>query len=229
MGREQGALVPRSNFELPPITDLHDPRLPKAFKSWTEFSLNHAQQLSKIGTMQPRQVVSLAQELSSTLSKAIGVENERSDFSLISEEKVVQLTNIIVGEGNRVIFMRHGEQSPPEWIFSLADPALRKIRMMRDPFNRQDLLTNSGLVDVFVTALALLYVQALTGKRPQIFSSENIRAKEVAYIISTIISGSVVSTLEGLNCITYKDEIDQPPVTEEDLLTDLPSGVMPGS
>lgn len=227
MGKEQGTPVSDFIIDLPPIADLHDPRLPRAFRGWTDFCLNHAQQLSEIGVMQPRQVVSLAQELSSTISKAIGIGSERSGFSPISEEKVVHLTDIISGVGNRIIFMRHGEQSPPEWVSSLADPALQKIRMMRDPFNRQDLLTNSSLIDVFVTALALRYVQALTGKRTRIFSSENLRAKEAAYIISTVISGSAVPTLEGLNCIIYKDEIDQPPVTEEDLLTDLPSGMMP--
>lgn len=228
MGKEQDTRVSSSVIDLPSIAiaDLHDPRLPRAFRGWTDFCLNHTQ-LSEIGVMQPRQVVSLAQELSSTINKAIGIRSEGSDVSPISEEKVVHLTDIISGVGNRVIFMRHGEQSPPEWVSSLADSALQKIRMMRNPFNRQDLLTNDSLVDVFVTALALLHVQVLTGKRTRILSSENLRAKEAAYIISTVISGSSVATLEGLNCIIYKDEIDQPPVTEEDLLTDLPSGTMP--
>lgn len=229
MGREQDTLVSGSIINLPPLVDLHDPRLPGAFKGWTDFSLNHARQLSGIGIMKPRQVVDLAQEFSGTISKAIGVGIERSGLASISEDKLVQLTNIVSGTGNRVIFMRHGEQSPPEWISSLANPALQKIRMMRDLFNRQDFLTNNGLIDVFVTALALLHVQTSTGKRTRIYSSENIRAKKTAYIISTVISGSTVSTLEGLNCVTYKDEVDQPPVTEEDLLTDLPLGTMPWS
>lgn len=227
MGREQDTLISGSIINLPPLADLHDPRLPRAFKGWTEFSLNHAQQLSEIGIMKPRQVVDLAQEFSSTISKAIGVGIERSGLASISENKLVQLTDIVSGTGNRVIFMRHGEQSPPEWISSLTNPVLKKIRMMRDPFNRQDLLTNNGLVDVFVTALALLHVQVLTGRRTRIFSSENVRAKEAAYIISVVIPGSVVSPLEGLNCIIYKDEIDHPPVTEEDLMNDLPLGTMP--
>lgn len=228
MGREQGTLVSRLIINLPSLADLHDPRLPRAFKGWNEFNSNHAQQLNQIGVMKPGQVVALAQELSSLICQAIGVGEERSSsLSSISEEKVVQLTDIISGVGNRVIFMRHGEQSPPEWISSLTNPALQKIRMMRDPFNRQDLLTNSSLVDAFVTALALLHVQAFTGRRTRVFSSENVRAKEAAYIISVVIPGSVVAPLEGLNCIIYKDEIDQPPVTEEDLLTDLPSGMMP--
>lgn len=227
MGKERDTPVASSIFDLPPIADLHDPRLPRAFNSWTQFRLNHAQQIEEIGLLQPVEVASLAQELSSSISKAIGVGNGRSSFSSISEEKVVRLTDIISGEGNRVIFMRHGQQSPPEWISSLTDPALQKIRMMRDPFNRQDLLTNNGLIDVFVTALTLLHVQVSTGKRTRIFSSENVRAKEAAYIISTVNSSATPSILEGLNCITYKDEIDQPPVTEEDLLADLPSGMLP--
>lgn len=227
MGKEQGTPVSDSIIDLPPIADLTDPRLPRAFKGWTQFSQNHSQQIEKISSLQSAEVVSLARELSSTISKVIGVGTERSSINPISEEKILQLTDIISGVGNRVIFMRHGEQSPPEWISSLADPALQKIRMMREPFNRQDLLTNNSLVDVFVTALALLHVRVLTGKRTRIFSSENLRAKEAAYIISTVISGFSIATLEGLSCITYKDEIDQPPVTEEDLLTDLPSGMMP--
>lgn len=227
MGKEQDTPVSDSIIDLPLIADLTDPRLPRAFKGWTQFSQNHSQQIEKIGSLQPAEVVSLARELSSTISNVIGVGIERSNVNPIIEEKVLQLTDIISGVGNRVIFMRHGEQSPPEWISALADPALQKIRMMRDPFNRQDLLTNTGLVDVFVTALALRHVQALTGKRTRIFSSENLRAKEAAYIISTVIPGSALSTLEGLNCITYKDEVDQLPITEEDLLIDLPSGMMP--
>ncbi len=227
MGIEQGTAVSGSIFELPPIADLTDPRLPRAFKGWNQFRLNHAQQIEEIGSIQPMEVVSLARELSSTISKAIGVGAEKDGFSAISEEKMLQLTNIVSGKGNRIVFMRHGEQSPPEWISLLSNPALRKIRMMQDPFNRQDLLTNNGLIDVFVTALALLHVQVATGKRTRIFSSENLRAKEAAYIISIVIPGSGLAILEGLNCITYKNELDQPPVTEEQLLTDLPSGMMP--
>lgn len=225
MGIEQGTPVSRSIIELPRIADLPDPRLPRAFNSWIRFSQEHSQQIEGIGLLQPAEVVSLAGELSSEISRAIGT--ERGSTGSISEEKLVQLANVVEGKGNRVIFMRHGEQSPPEWVSSLASPALRKIRMMQDPFNRKDLLTNNGLVDVFATALALLYVQATTGRRTRIFSSENFRAKEAAYIISVVMSGSTVSTLEGLNCVTYKDETDQPPVTEEDLLIDLPSGMMP--
>ena len=227
MGKEQGTPVSGSIIDLSPIADLTDPRLPRAFKGWTQFRLNHAQEISQIGLLQPRQVVSLAQELSSTINGAIGVGTENSGFNIVSEEKVRKLTDAVSGEGNRVVFMRHGKQSPPEWISSLANPALQKIRMMRNPFNGRDLLTNNSLVDVFATALVLLHVQALTGRRTRIFSSENLRAKEAAYIISTVISGSLVSTLEGLSCIAYKDEVDQPPVTEEDLLIDLPLGTMP--
>lgn len=227
MGIER--VVPVSNYfiDLSARVDLPDPRLPRAFNSWIQFSQNHGQQIEKIGLLKPQEVVFLAQELSSSISNAIGIGVPSGSLSPVSEQKIVQLTDRISGTGNRIIFMRHGEQSPPEWIFSLTNPALQKIRMMRNPFNMQDLLTNNGLVDVFVTALALLHVQSTTGKRTRIFSSENLRAKEAAYIISTVISGSTVSALEGLNCITYKDEIDQPPVTEEDLLTDLPLGMMP--
>lgn len=227
MGIERVAPVSNYFIDLSARVDLPDPRLPRAFNSWIQFSQNNSQQIEKIGLLQPKEVVSLAHELWGAISKAIGVEAFTAPFSSISEDKLVQLTDSVAGMGNRIIFMKHGEQSPPEWIYSLTNPALQKIRMMRNPFNKQDFLTNNGLVDVFVTALALLHVQMATGKRVRIFSSENLRAKEAAYAISTIISGSTVSTLEGLNCITYKDEIDQPPITEEDLLNDLPLGIMP--
>ncbi len=225
MGIEQGTPASGSIIELPPIADLTDPRLPRAFNSWIQFSQGRCQQVGRIDLLQPAEVVSLAGELSNTISRAIGV--DRNSSGSISEDKLVQLVDIVSGTGNRVIFMRHGEQSPPEWVSSLVNPALRKIRMMQDPFNRQDLLTNNGLVDVFVTALALLYVQASTGRRTRIFSSENLRAKEAAYIISVVMSSSRVSMLEGLNCITYRDETDDPPLAIEQLLEELPSGAIP--
>lgn len=227
MGKEQGTDVSGSIIDTPPIADLTDPRLPRTFKAWNHFKNTHIVQIERIGSLKAKEVVILAEDLSATMSEVIGIGNETTKFTPASEERIVRLKEIISGEGNRVIFMRHGEQSPPEWISSLPNPALRKIRMMQDPFNRQDLLTNNGLVDVFVTGLVLLFVSKAAGKRTRIFSSENLRAKEVAYIFSTIIPASGLSTLEGLSCITYKDEAEQPPVSEEMLLTDLPSGLMP--
>lgn len=226
MGIEQGTPVSDFDIDLFLNKDLTDPRLPRAFKGWNQFSQHHHQQIERIGTLHPVEVISLSKELAGTIGKTIGIDAESYKLSL-SEKKIVKLIDVISGHGNRVIFMRHPEQSPPEWISSLSNPALRKIRMMQDPFNRQDLLSNNGLVDVFVTALALLHVRDATGKTTRIFSSENLRAKEAAYIFSIVIPGSGLATLEGLNCITYKNEMDQPPMTDEDLLADLPSGMMP--
>lgn len=226
MGKEQGTFVSGSIIDLPPVAGLTDPRLPRAFRGWTQFCQDHSQQIGRIGMMHPSEVISLAEELAITVGKTVGIDAEGYRLNL-GEQKIVKLTDIISGEGNRVIFMRHAEQSPPEWISSLSDPVLRKIRMMQDPFNRQDLVANNGLIDVFVTALVLLHARDATGRRTRIFSSENLRAKEAAYIISVVIPGSGLATLEGLNCITYKNEMDQPPLTDEELLADLPSGMMP--
>lgn len=223
MGIEQGAPVAGLVIDLPPNIDLPDLRLPRAFRVWTDFRLIHSQQVASIGSLQPRAVVRLLGGLSDSIGQEIGV----GAGSEVSEDKIIQLTNIISGQGNRVIFMRHGEQKPPDWIDSIPDPKLRKIRMMQDPFNREDLLTDRGLQDVFVTAFALFYVAQATGKRVHIFSSENTRAKEVAEIVQVIVPDSTLAIHDGLNCITYKDENDQPPAKAEELLEALPLGFMP--
>lgn len=190
-----------------------DLRLPRAFKAWTDFKTDHLQQIGRIGTLPLVEVVSLADTLSISTH--------------IDKEKVAQLKEFISGDGNRIVFMRHGEHGSPEWISSIPDPALRKIRMMQNPLNREDSLTNKGLVDVFGTAFILLYIQEVIGKKVSVLSSENRRAKEAAEIIATVIPNTTFSTQEGLNCIIYRDENDNPPVTLEQLLEDLPSGTMP--
>lgn len=223
MGIEQGTPVVGSSPDLPSNIDIPDLRLPRAFRVWADFSITHSQQIASMGSLQPREVVRLLGGLSDSIGQEIGV----GAGSEVSEDKIIQLTNIISGQGNRVIFMRHGEQKPPDWIDSIPDPKLRKIRMMQDPFNRENLLTDRGLQDVFVTAFALFYVTQATGKRVHIFSSENTRAKEVAEIVQVIVPDSTLAIHDGLNCITYKDESDQPPIMVGDLLEALPLGTMP--
>lgn len=226
MGPEQVKLVAGFSIDLPHNIDLPDLRLPRAFKVWTDFKHDHQQQIKAIGTLQFEEVASLANELSVLMGQAVGIETKTNSGSL-NKDKISRLTESISGEGNRIIFMRHGEQSPPEWISSIPDPALKKIRMMQNPFNREDSLTNRGFVDVFTTAFGLLYLQKNTGRSLHILSSENTRAKEVAEIVSVVIPGATFATEEGLNSISYRDEYDNPPLTLEQLLAELPSGSMP--
>lgn len=227
MGIEQGTSVLDSSVKLPLNTDLIDPRLPRAFKSWTTFRTDYDQQITRIGALSLEEVASLADTLSSSISQAISIENGDDPTICISKEKVTKLNNFISGDGDRIVFMRHGEQSSPEWISSISDPVLRKIRMMQDPFNHEDLLTNKGLVDVFTTAFILLYVKEVTGRQIHVLSSEHNRALEVAEIISVVIPDSTCTTSEGLSCITYRDERDEPPVDMDELLKDIPAGFMP--
>lgn len=226
MGIEQGTPVVNSSADLPLHKDLIDLRLPRAFRAWTDFQIKHIQQIAGIGTLKLEEIVSLGDELSASISQAIGI-NAIEPTSHISRDKIIRLASSISGKGNRIIFMRHGEQSSPEWIFSIPNPGLRKIRMMQNPFNEEDLLTNRGLVDVFTTAFILLYVKETAGRKVRVLSSENKRAVEVAEIISTIIPDATYAKSEGLSCITYRDERDDPPVSLEDILADLPSGFMP--
>lgn len=227
MYQEQGTVVSSSKFESFASSDLLDLRLPRAFKAWADFRVKYNNQIESIGLLPSAEVATLAGILSNEVIGAIGINPETEGRRRISTERVTQLTNAISGPGNKIIFMRHGEQSPPEWVSSISDPRLRKIRMMQDPFNRDDLLTNRSLADTFATSFILLYVQALTGKKVHVLSSENRRAKEPAEIISTIIQGSTFSTDEGLSCATYRDENDEPPLEIEDLLVDIPQGILP--
>ena len=224
MGIEQATPVVGSIAELSSIIDLPDLRLPRVFRAWTDFINSHHQQIATLGSLSVGVVVGLAGELSNSISQVLGI---GVGDETVSEQKVAQLADAVSGEGNRVIFMRHGEQNPPDWIDSIPDPKLRKIRMMQDPFNREDLLTDRGLQDVFVTAFSLFYITRVTGRRVQIFSSENTRARKVAEIVEVTIPDSTFATHEGLNCITYKDETDQPPIMAGELLKVLPLGTMP--
>lgn len=229
MGVEQGTPVLSSSidYDLLSDVDLPDLRLPRALKVWTDFRGKYNQKIENIGVLQPEEIAFLAGELSTSIGQAIGIELENSQIKGISKERVAQLTNVVSGKGNRIIFMRHGEQSPPEWIFSISHPGLRKIRMMQDPFNREDLMTNKALVEGFITAFFILHIQEKADKRIHILSSGNMRAREIGQIISTVILGSSFSIEEGLSCITYGDERDSSPVVLEALLADLPSGIMP--
>ncbi len=228
MGIEQGTPVVGSSIESPRNIDLFDPRLPRAFKVWTDFKTRYKPQVLAIATLPLEQVIALGDELSISVGKAIGIDIITTDQPRgINKEKMVTLSESVSGDGNRVIFMRHGEQSPPEWISSIPDPTIRKIRMMQNPFNREDSLTNRGFVDVFTTAFGLLYLQKNTGRSLHIISSENARAKEVAEIVSVVIPGTTFATEEQLNSISYRDEYDDPPLTLEQLSAELPSGIMP--
>lgn len=227
MGLEQGTTVPSSGIDLLPPIDLPDLRLPRAFKAWTKFQTRYQPEIAVIKTLSPNERVALGDELSISISQAIGMEVATNQLRGLDQEKVRRLSESVSGNGNRIIFMRHGEQSPPEWISSISDPAIRKIRMMQNPFNREDSLTNRGFVDVFITAFGLLYLQETIQRRLSILSSENTRAKEIAEIVSKVIPGTTFATDERLNSIAYKDEYDDPSVTLEQLLEKLPSGVMP--
>lgn len=228
MGIEQDTIVSSgSKIDSLPLIDLPDLRLTRAFKAWTEFKIDHQPQITAIGSLAVEEIITLGDELARSMGAAIGFDGTSDQAGRIDQKKIKTLTDAVAGEGNKVVFMRHGEQSPPEWVHSISQPALRKIRMMQDPFNKDDLLTNKALVDVFLTAFGLLYVKEATGKNVHILSSENLRAKEVAEVIAVVIPDSTFATQEGLNSVVYKDERDEPPISIEDILNDLPSGFMP--
>lgn len=228
MGIEQGILVPSSNFELSPNIDFPDPRLSKTFKAWDRFKLTHPRQVASLGTLPIRHVALLAAELSKTISEAVGLSRPGTGVGVALDfKKISDLCQFLNAEGDRVMFMRHGEQNPPGRIASIEDPVIRKIRMMQNPFNSDDSLTNRGFVDVFATAFGLLYLAQATQRNVQVVSSENRRAREVGEIVVNMIPGSTFSVAEGLDSISYKDENDKPPVSLEQLMADLPTGHMP--
>jgi len=228
MGVEQNASSNRLTADLLPDSELTDIRLHRAYRAWSNFRQKHPEELSDLGNLRIKDVVFLASELGESVYQAVVADiSGGSHGNWISEEKLTQLDEVVSGDGSRIMFVRHGEQSPPEWIFSIPRPELRKIRMMQNPFNREDFITNKGIAEAFSTALTLAYVQEKNGKKTTILTSENSRAWEVANIIAVVVRGSTVSVDEGLSCITYKDERDDPTVDIEQLLEDLPSGMMP--
>lgn len=61
----------------------------------------------------------------------------------------------------------------------------------------------------------------------QVASIGSLQPRAVAEIFQAIIPDSTLVIHDGLNCITYKDENDQPPTLAEELLKALPLGIMP--
>lgn len=218
----------RQNYpEAPQTTETIDLRLFSAFKVWGEFKAQHQQELATIKSLEPHQVTSLANNLADSVYKAIGFDPGESGVSRVSKNKLTKLVNAASPQGNTTIFVRHAEQSPPEWVFSIPRQDIRKIRMMQNPFNNEDLITNKAVAEAFSTGFSLHYLKAVTGKNLRIVSSENMRALEIAKVISHMVEDTTIRTDAGLTCITYKDERDEPSVTFDQLLADLPSGFMP--
>ncbi len=78
-----------------------------------------------MGTEQGTPVLDFSAEL------PLGMDVVPNQLRRIDPQRVRTLSEFASGDGGRIIFMRHGEQSPPEWISSVPDPVIRKIRMMQ--------------------------------------------------------------------------------------------------
>lgn len=92
---------------------LPDPRLCRAFQDWEGFKFLHFDQIKNIGILPSSEVAQLTHSLSSSVMESLGI-NAYDEPIGASKRKIGQLVSAVEGEGNRIIFMRHGEQSPPE-------------------------------------------------------------------------------------------------------------------
>lgn len=204
-----------------------DLRLHRALKVWQEFRLEYSPEIENIGSLNSIRVAQLANHLGHSIYETLGVESEDQRLEPVSPNKLEELAVSIEGEGSKLIAIRHAEQSPPEWIFTIPRTDFRKIRMMQNPFNQHDLISNRGMAEVFSVGFGLLYLKERTGKSVEISSSGNLRALEAADIFSTMLGDIPYQIDEGLSCISYKDESDTPSVTVEQILKALPTGYMP--
>ena len=166
-------------------TEVLDLRVFRASRVFQEFTLRNREDLSRLGQLDATQAANLANELALSVFQSLNL--EKQDQSLpdqVNPEKVEQLTQVVQGDGTRLVVIRHAEQSPPEFIYSIPRTDLRKIRMMQNPFNQQDLITNKSFAESYATSLIIAYVAQRTGKEVRIYSSENMRALEIAKLIS---------------------------------------------
>lgn len=226
MGFEHVASSVYIDTSLLPNTDLTDPRIPRAFNSWLRFKQANSGQILNISQLTTDQVSDMGQALSGSIEEAVGLARVGTGkgIALSRRNLGAVLEYLAADQKTKTVFMRHGEQSPPEWISTIEDPTIRKIRMMQNPFNKDDCLTNRGFVDVFATAFGLLYLQQASGRNLHILSSKNRRAQEVAGVISNMVPQATFTSLEGLDSISYKDETDDPAFTLEHLIDQLPPG-----
>lgn len=128
------------------------------------------------------------------------------ESALVHMDSVLDLQQLLVGEGPRVIVMRHGTQHS-----DLAS----KLDLMRQPQNQTDPLTTPSAAQAVVTGVILATIAEKAGKRIRVVSSENTRAIQTGAIVAGSSSGSLVID-KRLTCLDY------PPVSEvsDDALLD---------
>lgn len=208
-----------------PPADLSDLRLRPAVQVWEDFRNSNIETILNIGNLSSNEVGSLARRVTSQIEEAIGMARPGNGVgSELSASKLDAARDYLDIPGDRTIFMRHGEQSPYQWISEYSDPTVRKIRMMQNPYNSADPLTNRGFIDVFATAVGLLHLQKASGRVLTILSSGYRRADEVGRIITEVVPGTSFAHKPGLESISYKSEQDDPTMTLERLYRELPQG-----
>ncbi len=118
----------------------------------------------------------------------------------VNSQSLIDLEQVLTGEGPRVIFMRHGTQ-----FSDLPD----KKDKMRLPANMTEPLTDISMAQAVATAVALSVIAGRLGKPLQIISSENERALQTAAIIAGVAGADLIID-RSLNCVNYppKNEVN---------------------
>lgn len=217
--------ISRKNPNFYPPADLSDLRLRPAVQVWEDFRNTNIETILNIGKLNSKEVASLAKKVTAQIEEAIGMARPGQGMgSELSPSKLDAAKSYLEIPGDRIIFMRHGEQSPYQWISDYTDLTVRKIRMMQNPYNSNDPLTNRGFIDVFATAVGMLHLQRASGRVVTVLSSGYRRADEVGRIITEVVPGTAFGHNEGLESISYKSEQDDPSMTLARLYRELPPG-----
>lgn len=148
---------------------------------------------------------------------------QASDSRQLSNQAIEEVKACIKA-GPAIFMMRHGEQKQSVWVEELADPALKKIAMMRKEENMKNPLTSASALELQETAHAFQNIIKNSGISSwHIETSKNLRAFQTAAILAKELN-LPVCVKEKWTCINYPEKAE---MSTEDLLKLLPDGTLP--
>lgn len=208
-----------SEVELKPVlteTEIllkHDPRLARAINAAAAFFSENT--FPPIESFEQRAVY--YNDLQKHVAEVLGIPDTK--LREITQVGVELLDSTAVLPGGLAIIFRHGEQKHDEPAREFDDgvspEARKKIRMMQQPFNKDDLLTDKSIAETIGTAAAIQDALSRAGRTvEEIESSSNARALSVAWLMSRMLSVPV-KPVRALDCIDYPSDLPDVQIQEQ--------------
>lgn len=224
-----------------------DPTLSVVRTAYRQFEATTSE-VANLKELSLEQAVSLANRAGIRIAERLGFyDPQRSDeengkWRAVTVDGARALATAVgttdIGPGARYLAFRHGTQqaSPIEQAQEFLriavetegdagrKEALKKVLGMVFPQNRQETTKTVSLVEATEFGVILKWIQATSGKKLVIRSSEFYRALQPALVLEAV-TGSRITTDPRLNSLGYRTPADEIELTQ--MLQDLPTGAIP--